>query len=135
MHGLIEYHCQQHHVKMCKFLLLVVLFIAFVPGSITTISFGSKNPYAPIVIHAVLFAFLFTLICHMYWSHLQHKKMKMARRMSQAIMEEIQMEQISNIQMNQMYQQRAIDSIASKPECPCMAAGSGCPCNAAAASK
>ena len=106
MGGLIDYHCVNHHVKMGKFLLLVLLFLAFIPGVLLTVNFGYKNPMVANVVHAVVFASVYSLVSHLYWSHLQHKKMKMARHLEQAIMADIQMEQIA--QLNQMMQHVAI---------------------------
>jgi len=114
MEGLIDYHCVNHHVKMGKFVLLALLFLALIPGVFVTVNLGYKNPMVANVIHAVVFASVYSLISHLYWSHLHHKKMKMARHLEQAIMMDIQMEQLGNIQLNQMMQQVALQKLASK---------------------
>jgi hypothetical protein len=112
MGGLIDYHCVNHHVKMGKLLLLALLFLAFIPGVLLTVNFGFKNPMVANVVHAFAFAFVYSVISHLYWSHLRHKKMKMARHLEQAIMAEIQMEQMA--QLKQMVHHVALQNTSTK---------------------
>jgi len=118
MDGLIDYHCVNHHIKMGKFFLLSILFLALIPGVLVTINLGFKNPMVANIIHALIFAFVYSVISHLYWSHLHHKKMKMARNLEQSIMAELQMEQLGQIQMNQILQGAVLQNLAKKQQVP-----------------
>ena len=114
MHDLIHNHCHNHHVKMCKFVVLFLLFVALVPGVLLTITFGFKNKMVPVLVHGAIFAVVYSALSHAYWAHKHRAQQKMLRHLNQAIVEEIQMEQLANVQMNQMVQNELLSNLASK---------------------
>jgi uncharacterized membrane protein len=99
---------------MIKFFLLFVLFVAFVPGVLLSITLGSKNKMVPVLIHGAIFAIIYSFLSHLYWSHKKHMEHKMARRINQAINDEIQMDQLAHVQLNQMVQNEFLSQLAAK---------------------
>lgn len=114
MCNLLHEHCVNHHWKMCKCLLLVVLFVAFVPGVLVTLDFGFKNKFVPILIHAVIFASIYCAASSVYWAHMKDKHQRMMRRLNKDLMNEVQMEKLDRLQMNQMMQNDMLSSLSTK---------------------
>ena len=109
-------HCHRHHhyVKMVKFVMLVGLFVALVPGVLLTLNFGLKGKLAPVLIHGVIFAIVYCGLSHAYWCYVKNQHMRMRRKINQALMEEAALEQIVNVRMHQEHQEHLLASLAKK---------------------
>jgi hypothetical protein len=107
-------HHHHHQVKMCKCVFLFLLFVALVPGVLVTINFGLKNKMVPVLIHGAIFAVIYSCLSHAFWVYKQRAQQKMMRHLNQAIVEEIQMDQLANVQMNQMVQNEILSNLATK---------------------
>jgi hypothetical protein len=99
---------------MFKFLLLAGLFVAFVPGVLVTLDFGFKNKFVPILIHAAIFAFIYSAVSHCYWMHMKHRHHRMMRHLNQDLMNEVQMEKLDQLQLNQMMQNDMLSALSTK---------------------
>lgn len=107
-------HHHHTHIKMCKCVLLFVLFVALAPGVLVTINLGFKNKMVPVLIHGAILTVIYSCLSHAYWVYKQRKQQKMMRHLNQAIVEEIQMDQLANVQMNQMVQNEILSDLATK---------------------
>ena len=68
----------------------------------------------PVLIHAAIFAVTYSCLSHAHWVYKQRKQQKMMRHLNQAIVEEIQMDQLAHLQMNQMVQNEILSDLATK---------------------
>ena len=110
---------QGHHAF--KFVLAVGLFALLSPGLLLTIPAGSKGMFMSlqtsvpaILVHALIFAFLYRCICHCYMMALRrynHSKWHQAvREMEQDVVNQ----QIAQMYVNQHEQESVLRSLVNK---------------------
>lgn len=110
-------HC--HHAF--KFFLCVGLFILLSPGLLLTIPGGSKGVFMTmqtsvpsILVHALIFAFLYRSISHWYWKIVKHYRAQKWQKAVREMEQDVVNQQIAYMFVNQKEQQDVLTSLVKK---------------------